>query len=108
MGRRYEPVCTLCGGERTSYSSRCRITIQQYEDMLAAQDGKCGSCGDGPESSPKGVLYVDHDHSTGQVRGLLCGRCNFAVGLLDDDPTRIRRLAAYLEAHQHTLKVVSD
>lgn len=77
------------------------ITLDQYEAMHSEQGGVCACCGL-PESAihnktraPK-RLSVDHDHATGEVRGLLCGRCNTALGLLDDDPSKIRALIAYL------------
>jgi len=42
-------------------------------------------------------LVVDHDHSTGRVRKLLCNACNLAIGMVQEDPARLRALAAYLE-----------
>jgi hypothetical protein len=49
---------------------------------------------------------VDHDHETGVIRGIICGRCNSALGLLFDSPTRIRGLLAYCESHKqlHLIK----
>lgn len=41
-------------------------------------------------------LDVDHDHATGEVRGLLCNRCNQAIGLLQDDPLIVRSALVYL------------
>lgn len=41
--------------------------------------------------------YIDHDHLTGKIRGLLCGRCNSAIGLAAESATRLRDLADYLE-----------
>src|SRR5438094_9480440 len=50
------------------------ISLEQYEEMLAKQGGVCAICGAPP---PEGTsLHVDHDHETGEVRGLLCFPCN--------------------------------
>lgn len=70
------------------------ITRETWDVMLIAQSGRCKVCGD-----PMDALYepcVDHDHKTGKVRGLLCGPCNRAVGLLKDDPIRAENVAQYL------------
>jgi hypothetical protein len=69
--------------------------------MYEAQHGVCAACGN-PETRTDHRngectdLAVDHDHATGQVRALLCGPCNMALGLLQDDPERIEQLLIYL------------
>lgn len=71
------------------------LTLADYNAMLAAQDMACAICG---QRSDK-PLHVDHDHETGEVRGLLCNSCNTGLGFFKD---RIRLLAAaivYLEEH---------
>lgn len=67
---------------------------EQYEALLAAQDGLCAVC-----CSPGGArgLAVDHDHASGRVRGLLCGPCNSAIGLLKERPDNFERAVAYLK-----------
>ena len=78
------------------------ITQQDYEAMLARQDGKCAICGatENRVNHPRERknFYVDHDHKTGKVRGLLCHNCNFAIGYFQDDPERMRRAADYLDS----------
>lgn len=71
------------------------ITIDQYDAMLAEQDGLCAICGLKCTSGRQ--LAVDHDHKTGAVRGLLCGNCNRALGHLQDDLRNARAAVAYLE-----------
>ena len=71
------------------------ITVEQYEELLAKQDGHCAVCNRTPDQEKKGVLHVDHDHKTGAVRGLLCSNHNTALGLAQDNPDTLRALAAY-------------
>lgn len=62
---------------------------------MTAQGGVCAICGRAPRDDIS--LHVDHDHATGAVRGLLCFRCNNAVGDLEDDPAILRRAAVYVD-----------
>lgn len=70
------------------------ISLEEFNDLLAQQDGACGVCRAELTDTP----HVDHDHKTGEVRGLLCGKCNRGLGMFDDDPAMLRRAAEYLEA----------
>lgn len=79
-----------------AYKSRYGITIEEYQDLLEAQNGGCAVCGK-PPSGRNEKLSVDHDHETGQVRGLLCYKHNTAAGLLDDDPELAAQLYLYLK-----------
>jgi hypothetical protein len=56
------------------------ITPGQYEEMLAAQGGKCAICSSDKAGKKRQTFAVDHDHDTGLVRGLLCIRCNAHLG----------------------------
>ena len=82
-------------------SNRYGMSIAQYTDLLNSQHGRCAACRNIP--SPGGrrnvnnKLFVDHDHATGDVRGLLCQKCNAAIGLTVNSPTILRALADYLE-----------
>lgn len=60
-------------------------------NLRAAQGNKCLCC-----NNP-GKLEVDHDHAVGRVRGLLCGSCNKALGLIRDNPDTALKLYAYLK-----------
>ena len=71
------------------------ITLEQYKVMLEAQGSACAICKG--ESSGKGGFHVDHDHSSGKVRGLLCYRCNIVLGMMAESPDRLRAAAEYLE-----------
>lgn len=77
---------------RTKYG----LTPDAYDQMVAAQNGRCLICADLPRGRWK-RLHIDHCHKTNRIRGLLCVGCNRAIGYLSDDPKRARALAAYLE-----------
>ena len=70
------------------------LTPQAYADMLKTQGGACAICGNGMARDAR--LCVDHCHKTGKARGLLCDKCNRAIGLLGDDPILLRKAITYL------------
>ena len=87
---------------RTNNLKRYSITPQQYDDMLAAQDGRCAICQAVPGAR---ALSVDHDHSCcpgkqkscgGCVRGLLCQTCNMLLGATEDSVERLASAIVYL------------
>lgn len=71
------------------------LTMADFEALLQKQGGVCAICGGAP-NGPGKRFHVDHCHNSNKVRGLLCGRCNTAIGLLGDDPERAESAAAYL------------
>jgi hypothetical protein len=77
------------------------LTLEQYDQLLASQGGGCAICGAPPE--PNTSLHIDHDHDTGAVRGLLCVRCNNALGQLREDSDLVRAAASYLDGHDETV-----
>lgn len=77
-------------------------------EMLEAQNGRCAICHKiwAECKAAKRVryeamflhyLYVDHDHQSGRVRGLLCNGCNTAIGMFEEDPSRFDAAASYLK-----------
>jgi len=78
--------------------SQYDVTLEQYEAALLRQNGCCAIClGKSPKNQST-RFSVDHDHKTGAFRGLLCGPCNAALGLFNDDRTTLQRALAYLGA----------
>ena len=71
---------------------RYGLTLEEYDQILSDQDGKCKIC----KTEPVTVLSVDHCHSTGKVRGLLCSHCNTGLGMFKDDVQLLERAIAYL------------
>lgn len=74
------------------------ITLEQYEAIYKEQNGCCAGCGL-HQSIVKRTLHLDHCHSTGKIRGLLCDNCNLALGLLRDNPFILINLSVYLKKH---------
>jgi hypothetical protein len=83
------------------------ITLADYDRMRAEQDYCCRLCrkhetevwARRPWGQPRrhnARLVVDHNHDTGQVRGLLCDQCNTILGMVGDDPVALARMADYL------------
>jgi hypothetical protein len=70
------------------------ITEARYQKILSRQEGRCAICGDLANGMS---LCVDHNHNTGEIRGLLCHACNVGIGKFDDDPNFLRRAIKYLE-----------
>jgi hypothetical protein len=82
-----------------AYERKCRlkrmygVTPEWFDEQAEKQNGMCKICGGPPES--KG-LCIDHNHKTGQVRALLCTRCNTALHKMENDLGWIRKAEAYL------------
>lgn len=70
-----------------------KISLETYTSMLDGQNGKCKICGIKPEKR----LAVDHCHTTGKVRAMLCAHCNLAVGNVKEDPIIAANLLEYIK-----------
>mgnify|MGYP001562051975 CR=1 FL=1 len=78
------------------YRLRYDLSFEDYNVILEAQGGGCAICGARVGDSLRRRLVVDHNHGTGKVRGLLCGRCNMAIGLFLDDKELLVAAVGYL------------
>lgn len=76
------------------------LTIESYNEILTAQGGKCAICRAESVGNPRmRVWCVDHCHATGKVRGLLCSRCNLAIGNFNDDLALMSKAMQYIQFH---------
>jgi len=86
------------------------MTENEYQSILAAQQGCCAICGSEnaggrpaktttDDIPPKAKMAVDHDHNAGKVRELLCSRCNWLVGVIETRAELVRAAIAYLKRH---------
>lgn len=82
--------------KKNFYAAKARatkfgLTVEQVQEFL---NKGCEACG-----TKEGRLCMDHNHETGQFRGILCHSCNAALGLLKDSPEKICGLLAYIEGY---------
>ncbi len=100
--RRSREIYALLPYERLRISSvmkRFGGTIEDYEAAIDKQNGRCLICNDLPTASGHRSkrLHIDHNHITGKFRGLLCSRCNVAVGFFRDNTELLKKATVYLE-----------
>jgi hypothetical protein len=93
----------LSRSKRSHYKQKYGITLEQLRELWVEQDCSCALC-QAPLEDPTaervrhrtGTWHLDHCHDTGQIRGLLCNRCNMALGLLGDSTGRLEAAIQYL------------
>lgn len=95
-------MCKSCSRERVrkyNLPVKYGITAAKFAEMLLSQGGKCACCGGAfvMEGAKNNRPCVDHNHKSGEVRSLLCGRCNLAAGNVLDSSEMAEKLAAYLK-----------
>lgn len=76
------------------------LTLNDYNAMFSEQKGCCRIC-KAHQMNFERPLCVDHNHETGEVRGLLCDKCNRALGLFNDNPALLEEALAYLKEEGH-------
>ena len=76
--------------KRERRMAKYELTQDEFLAMAKAQENRCFTC------HRKLKLYVDHNHSTGKVRALLCNRCNRVLGFLEEDPQLMQSLINYV------------
>lgn len=93
--------------KRMRHLSKYGISEEEYDTMLKKQGGVCALCriATGADSRTYSMrknrrLCVDHDHQTGKIRGLLCSKCNFLLGLCSESLVLFQRAVCYLREHR--------
>lgn len=84
--------------QNSKLKKRFGITVEQYNLLLQNQNGECLIC-KATESTNGHRLAVDHCHTTGKIRGLLCKSCNVALGNFKDNIVSLKNAISYLEAN---------
>ena len=95
--RQHGKVCLVCKNTVSNYG----ITGPQRDQMLADQDHRCAICENkltftGRRAATNSSAVIDHCHKTGEVRGILCGKCNLGLGRFDDNISTLYNAIAYL------------
>ena len=96
----FSSYCKECISVRSldSYLKRSYgVSFKEKDRMIQEQDNKCGLCN--KDFSSKKDTHLDHCHSSGKVRMVLCGSCNVGLGYFKDNPELLRKAALYLEEH---------
>lgn len=109
----------VCKIKKDGYQGRCKdciknsylkrifgITLDEYNNILTKQNNKCAIClTDNPSTtnSKKRFFSVDHCHATNKIRGLLCSKCNVAIGTLGDNSEGIYKAFIYLKNFENSL-----
>lgn len=75
------------------------ITKEQYNTLLDEQKGVCAICGLPQLATIEKQLCIDHNHATGEIRGLLCEKCNWGIGLLNDDIRIMQNAIKYINKY---------
>ncbi len=87
-------ACAKVANSESYFYRRYKLTKRQVAEIRAAQDDRCAICGDcGPQ-------HLDHDHSNGSTRQLLCQQGNHGLGLFRDDPSLLHLAAFYVQGHR--------
>jgi len=96
----YASYCKTCAYQTKekdyAHKTKCKkygLTPEQYAQMLEQQEGSCAICGEAPTGKR---LAIDHCHTTGEVRGLLCSTCNTGLGSFKDSTDLLHSAVKYL------------
>lgn len=94
--RKNNPEIVAAQKRRSAYG----VSKEQFEIMLLAQNNCCALCGETFQKGKKREVYLDHDHNTGKVRGLLHQNCNAGIGCFGEDTQKLGKAIAYILKHK--------
>jgi Recombination endonuclease VII len=96
--------CRSAANRDAYFYRKYKLTQRELAGLRSAQQDRCGICG-APDPE-----HLDHEHSTGKIRKLLCQRCNQGLGLFRDDPYLLQVAALYVEGHrqQQAFETLAD
>lgn len=80
-----------------AYKYNYGVTLEQYDQILSGQNFCCAICHASEPGGKNDRFHPDHDHDTGDIRGLLCHKCNLGLGLFNDSKTTLEAAISYLD-----------
>lgn len=95
--------CKTCQNE-LRVQRKYGVNYQEYLRMLEQQNNCCANPGckaSTPGAPGRSRFYIDHDHKTNEIRGLLCHSCNLALGHVNDEIKKLNGLIEYLQKYKH-------
>lgn len=97
--RKENPKRVVFLRRRKHLKAHFNLTREAYRKLWVSQKGLCAACQEPLPRKENGNRYppVDHSHKTRKVRGIVHTKCNRGIGLFNDSPERMRRVADYLE-----------
>ena len=83
--------------KKCAYKRLYNIDLKDFNSMLLQQNNRCAICNESLDLTNPKKVCIDHDHSTGKVRGILCRNCNLAIGFFRDNPEYTNNATLYLK-----------
>lgn len=93
-----DPVVRALADRRRNLLKRYGLTLEQFDAILTSQGNTCAIC-QSPDPRHVTGWRVDHNHTTGKVRGILCNHCNVAIGQVGENADTLFKIAVYLKVH---------
>jgi hypothetical protein len=91
--------CVDIGHQRNWLCKNYKMTLEEYQELFRSQNGKCAICegvGFAITKNQRQLIVIDHCHTSGKIRGLLCHNCNRALGLFQDKVSNLENAIRYL------------
>ena len=89
----------ILSSRKAHLKRKYKITLDEFNEMLKKQKGKCAICGGTETHDKHKVMAVDHCHKSGKIRALLCFKCNSGLGHFGDNIENLKKAIKYLKKH---------
>lgn len=104
----YDSPEGIISSRRSHLKRTYNLTLEEFNEKLESQNNVCAICNSSNTRDKHGVMAVDHCHNTGKIRGLLCFKCNSALGNFNDDKQLLIKAIKYLEKYEQFKPVTAS